>query len=135
MQEGFIPTSPISFEQALSKPVPPSAVATPLPKHRRRAPAPSLLPRRSSRLAKKAMHHTPSVAATQNVLMKKLGIFGEGHLQSSDFKRYLQMFKEGLTEWQVQLILELFKGGVGHARDLGGNRCGGVARSRMCHAM
>jgi hypothetical protein len=56
------------------------------------------------------MHHTLAVAAAQNVLMKKLGISSEGQLQSSDFERYLQLFKEGLTKRQVRLILELFKG-------------------------
>jgi hypothetical protein len=83
MQEGFISSSLVSFERALSKP---------------RTPAPSTLPRRSSRLTKKAMHRTPTVAATQNVLMRKLAVTDDGELQSSDFEKYLQMFREGLTE-------------------------------------
>jgi hypothetical protein len=50
------------------------------------------------------------MVAPQNVLMRKLGVTGEGEMQSSDFEKYLQMFREGLTERQIELILELFKG-------------------------
>jgi hypothetical protein len=59
------------------------------------------------------MHRTPAAVVAQNVPMKKLSISGKGQLQSSDFERYMQMFKEGLSERQVQLILEPFKGGGG----------------------
>jgi hypothetical protein len=45
LQEGFIPTSPISFEWALSKLILSMAVATPPPKHRRKAPVLPSLPR------------------------------------------------------------------------------------------
>jgi hypothetical protein len=58
---------------------------------------PLTLPRHSSRLAKKAMHRTPTVVAAQNVLMRKLGISGE-ELEPSDFEKYLQMFREGLSD-------------------------------------
>jgi hypothetical protein len=34
MQEGFIPSSPVSFEHALTKPLHPSVIATPPPKRR-----------------------------------------------------------------------------------------------------
>jgi hypothetical protein len=45
----------------------------------------------------------------QNVLMKKLGISSRGQLEATDFDKYIQMFKEGMPERQVQMILELFK--------------------------
>jgi hypothetical protein len=49
------------------------------------------------------------VAAGQNVLMKKLDISVEGQLEAVDFKKYVNLFKEGLTENDEQLILELIK--------------------------
>jgi hypothetical protein len=101
MQEGFILTGPISFERAMTRPIPSSAVATPLPKHRQRTPALPSIPRHSSQLAKKAMHRTPVAMVAQNVPMKKLSISSKGQLQSSGFERYMQMFKEGLSERQV----------------------------------
>jgi hypothetical protein len=79
---------------------------------------PSMLHRRKSRLTKKAMQCTPTVVAPQNVLMRKLGVTGEGEMQSSDFEKYLQMFREGLTERQTELILELFKGTPGMLESL-----------------
>jgi hypothetical protein len=51
----------------------------------------------------------PAVAAAQNVLMRKLGLVTGEHVESEDFDRYLNMFKGGLTEEQVNLIRELFK--------------------------
>jgi hypothetical protein len=62
------------------------------------------------------MHRMPTVAAAQNVLMRKLGVTDDGELQSSDFEKYLQMFREGLTEQQIKLILELFNGAPGRLK-------------------
>jgi hypothetical protein len=63
----------------------------------------------SSRLAKKAYHHALAVAATQNVLLKKLGLSQDEQLQAVDFEKYICLFDEGLSKWQSQLILELIK--------------------------
>jgi hypothetical protein len=98
MMEGVIPSSPTSFIQVLSKPVANQALATTLS-----------TPHHSNRLAKKAFHYTLVLAMVQNVLMKKLGISSRGQLEATDFDKYIQMFKEGMSEWQVQMILELFK--------------------------
>jgi hypothetical protein len=48
------------------------------------------------------------MAAAQNMLMRKPGVLGDDNLQSLDFEKYLQMFRDGLTNWQIELILELF---------------------------
>jgi hypothetical protein len=44
--------------------------------------------------------------------MLKLGLAGIDHVESNDFPWYLDLFKEGLTEEQVQLIHELFSSRV-----------------------
>jgi hypothetical protein len=43
----------------------------------------------------------PPVIASQNVLLRKLGIAQGQHLESNDFEVYLSLFKEGLSEEQV----------------------------------
>jgi hypothetical protein len=98
MVEGVIPSSLMSFIQVLSKPVANQVLATTLS-----------TPHRSNCLAKKAFHCTLVLATVQNVLMKKLGISSGGQLEATDFDKYIQMFKEGMPERQVQMILELFK--------------------------
>jgi hypothetical protein len=50
----------------------------------------------------------PTVVTSQNVFMRKLGLAGVDHVESSDFGRYLHLFIEGLSKEQVQLICELF---------------------------
>jgi hypothetical protein len=79
LQEGVLPTSP-SFSRVLAKPIAASVVPTPPPLRRTRKMVMVQVPRRRSRLAKKALRRTPAVAAAQNVLMRKLGLAGEGHL-------------------------------------------------------
>jgi hypothetical protein len=54
------------------------------------------------------MGRSPAVATVQNILMEKLGLAQGPQFQSADFERYLQLFVEGLSESQVQLIKELF---------------------------
>jgi hypothetical protein len=106
-----IPDSHDAFVQLMSKPIQPSALPSSLV--RRRRPhcnyAASTLPLHNSRLTKKARSRVPAVAAAQNVLMRKLGLVTGEHVESEDFDRYLNMFKGGLTEEQVNLIRELFK--------------------------
>jgi hypothetical protein len=66
------------------------------------------VPRRSARLAKKACSHVPAVAASQNVLMWKLGLATSVHVETEDFERYVALFKDGLSKEQVELNKELF---------------------------
>jgi hypothetical protein len=40
-----------------------------------------LAPRHSTRLVKKALHRNPTVATTQNVLIKKLDLSGQAELR------------------------------------------------------
>jgi hypothetical protein len=40
--------------------------------------------------------------------MQKLGLAEAEHVESSDFNRYLDLFRDGLTDAHVQLIRELF---------------------------
>jgi hypothetical protein len=68
-----------------------------VPPPKRHTKAGTTVPRRSSRLAKKACGHTPAIAAAQNILMKKLGIVGAQQQESSEFEQYLKIFKEVLT--------------------------------------
>jgi hypothetical protein len=96
MLEGIIPSSPSSFVRVLSKLIVNHGLATP-PHRRRRAPAITLLPWCSAQLAKKVFHRAPVVAATQNVLMKKLDLSREGQLEAIDFERYVNLFNNGLT--------------------------------------
>ncbi|OEL37854.1 hypothetical protein BAE44_0001127 [Dichanthelium oligosanthes] len=104
-----VPTDLPSFAQALRKPLGPSVLPSPPPLRRPRHRAALLAPpHRSSRLAKKAVCRTPSLIAAQNLLMRKLGLSGDSQLESGDFDRYIQMFKNGLTEEQTKLISELF---------------------------
>jgi hypothetical protein len=109
MQEGVIPSSPSSSVAKLSKLLP-CAVLSPVPRalhHAQARPAP-VVPRHSSRLAKKARGRTMAVAAYQNVLMKKLGISQATQLQTADFEAYIKCFKEGLMREPTDMIRELF---------------------------
>jgi hypothetical protein len=111
MQTSVIPNNPGEFVQLMTKPLQPAALASPPMRRRRprRVDSTPTIPRRSSRLAKKASNRVPAVAAAQNLLMRKLGLSTGVHVESEDFDRYLRAFKDGLTEEQVNLIRELFK--------------------------
>jgi hypothetical protein len=76
---------------------------------RRRRTPPASFPRRSRRLAAKAKSRLPAVVADQNLLMRKLGLVTDTHVETADFARYIDLFLNGLTEDQVELIRELFK--------------------------
>jgi hypothetical protein len=71
-----------------------------------------LAPLRSTRLVKKALHRTPTVATTQNMLIKKLDLFDQAELKIGDFESYILAFQEGLLEDRVRLINELFVANV-----------------------
>jgi hypothetical protein len=49
---------------------------------------------------KKAMHNTLTIAAAQNVLIKKMGLSGPTELKTEDFECYIHVFQEGLSEEQ-----------------------------------
>jgi hypothetical protein len=112
METGVIPHSPDNFVRLMSKPLQSRPLASPPPIHRQhqhRVYSTSEMPRRSSHLAKKAKSHVPDVAGAQNLLMHKLGLALGPHVESEDFDRYVQAFKNGLSAEQVNLIRELFK--------------------------
>jgi hypothetical protein len=46
---------------------------------------------------------------TQIVLMKMLGLTSSSKVESEEFARYLEVFRDGLTEEQVEMIRDLFK--------------------------
>jgi hypothetical protein len=43
--------------------------------------------------------------------MQKLRLATTTHVESKDFEKYLALFKDGLSEEQVELIKELFMNG------------------------
>lgn len=102
------PASLQEFTEAISGQLPEAELVTPLRRRRQPARISNQPPRRSIRLAKKSKNRTLALAAAQNVLMRKLGLTTEGPPENEDFCKYIQVFREGLTEQQVQLIQELF---------------------------
>jgi hypothetical protein len=62
MLDGVIPSSPLGFKELLTTPPPITALAAPPHRHRVR-PTPPALPRCNSRLMKKVVNSTPTVAA------------------------------------------------------------------------
>jgi hypothetical protein len=92
----------------IDKSLPPSVLrVTPQRRRVRCTPHMVFAPRRSAWLAKKAVDQTPTVATTQNVLMKKLGVMQETHVSTEDFDRYLKLFEDGLRVYQARAIGEL----------------------------
>jgi hypothetical protein len=92
-QEGVIPTSLETFGRIMPKPMPLSITAMPAPSTwRRRQASGALVPRRSVRLTKKAMHQTLAITATQNILSKKMGLSGPSKLMSEVFECYICIF-------------------------------------------
>jgi hypothetical protein len=71
--QGVILTSPSSFKLRMSKLIPAPVISSQPHRHRAKV-VQVALPRRSTRLVKKAMQDTPAVVTTQNVLMLKLGL-------------------------------------------------------------
>jgi hypothetical protein len=73
---------------------------------------------RSGRLAKKVVHRTPTVATTQNVLMKKLGVVCKSQVSTEDFEHYLKLFNDDLTVDQARAIGELVMAHVPDPEDV-----------------
>jgi hypothetical protein len=108
MQEGIIPNDLEQFAQLVAVPLQGTKMSTP-PRHRPRKVAPAIAPPRcSKRLAKKAVHRTPVVAAVQNLLMRKLGLLPHEEMRTEDFDKYMQLFFGGLSKEQTRIICELF---------------------------
>jgi hypothetical protein len=63
MELGVIPSSPPSFMQIVSAPLPTPAISSPPWRRRQSCLAPAIVPRRSARLAKKAASRPPVVVA------------------------------------------------------------------------
>jgi hypothetical protein len=96
LEPEIITASPASFVRKVSKPpVALVVTATPLRRRARRLAMLAIAPQRSARLAKKALGRTPAVAATQNLLMKKLGLAKGPQHEMTDFDRYIQLFADG----------------------------------------
>jgi hypothetical protein len=66
------------------------------------------VPQHSIWIASKTRNRAHAVVVAQNVLMRKLGVVKGAHVEVADFDYYLWLFKEGLTEEQVQMERELF---------------------------
>jgi hypothetical protein len=100
MVDGAIPGSSTSFVHMISSPMPPTSqmLQPPPRRHRRRRSPPASLPWRGRRLAAKARSGLPTVTATQNLLMRKLGVATDTHIESADFERYIDLFLDGLSE-------------------------------------
>jgi exonuclease III len=109
--QGVILTSPSSFKLRMSKLIPAPVISSQPHRHRAKV-VQVALPRRSTRLVKKAMQDTPAVVTTQNVLMLKLGLSTGQQLQTANLDKYLKLFQEGLSLEQVQLIHDMFSGTV-----------------------
>jgi hypothetical protein len=107
MQAGGLPSSPNALCAAVSKPLP-AAVGALQPLRRWVRQTSIAPPRRSVRLAKKASHRVPTVAVAQNILMKRLGLVAEQHVESDDFNTYINLFRDGLSEEQARIIDDLF---------------------------
>jgi hypothetical protein len=107
IQVGVLPASPFNFVQKLKKLLCTSAL--PVRPSRRIAHLVDELqtaPHRSSQLVKKVVQRALAVAAVQNLLMKKLGIARALKVEAADFECYVNMFRDGLFEEQVNLIKE-----------------------------
>jgi hypothetical protein len=102
-------TSPTSFLQLMAKELPVTALVSTPPRRRQRSRTASLVPpRRSVKLAKKAVNRPPAVIVAQNLLMRKLGLATSSSVEHQDFDRYIATFAEGLSEEQARLIEEVF---------------------------
>jgi hypothetical protein len=104
MVEGLILSNPGEFGRAITYHTWFGAASHPGHRH----PIPTSVPHRSARLAKKALPRTPALVATQNVLLKKLGLLVDLEITPDNLNRYIQMFKTGLSEEQAHLIIDLF---------------------------
>jgi hypothetical protein len=71
--------------------------------------SPATTPDCYSRLTKKTCQLTPTLVTTQTVLMKMLGLTSSSKVESGEFAHYLEVFRDGLTEEQVEMIRDLFK--------------------------
>jgi hypothetical protein len=106
MHEGNIPSSPSSFAAMLTKPLSPARISTMAPS--RRAKTPTAVPRRSSRLAKKASSCTLAVAAAQNILMKKLGIMAGRALRRNTSRNTCVSSRKASQKAHIKMIGDLF---------------------------
>jgi hypothetical protein len=52
----------------------------------------------SSCITKKSGCRMPAVAVAQNLLLKKLGLAQGSQVEATEFERYLNLFKDGLSE-------------------------------------
>jgi hypothetical protein len=57
----------------------------------------------------KVSNRLSSVVAVENLLMRKLGLTTDVHIETADYVCCLKLFLNRLTEEQVELIRDLFK--------------------------
>jgi hypothetical protein len=97
------------FMQKVSTPIPTIALlsAPPYRCHRRNL-VPASVPHRSSCLANKAHNRLSVDVVVQNILMRKVGLVTQTHVEMTDFDQYLNLLKEGLSEEHEKMIYELF---------------------------
>jgi hypothetical protein len=114
MTTHVVPASSSEFFQAITMPAthPVLFSTSPRRKPKSKQRDVSSVSRCSARLAKKACNHVLVVAVAQNVLMRKLGIAKDQHVESDNFEAYLKLFMDGLSKEQVWMIKELFAGAV-----------------------
>jgi hypothetical protein len=94
-----IPKSPREFITKGSKPLPMPVLPASLPCRQPCCARPLVsAPQHSARLAKKARNRAPALIATQNILMRKLGLCTMEPVESADFDCYLDLFKDGLSK-------------------------------------
>jgi hypothetical protein len=68
---------------------------------------PASVPHQSSCLANKAHNRLSVDVVVQNILMRKVGLVTQTHVEMTDFDRYLNLLK-GLSEEHEKMIYELF---------------------------
>jgi hypothetical protein len=85
---------PSAFAQRISWLLGDLELASPPRRWRTRPPPPELALRRHARLAKKACNRTPAIVATQNVLIRKLGLALGLQMDTMTFENYVKLFQE-----------------------------------------
>jgi hypothetical protein len=82
-----IQDSPSSFARKISSPMLVASQHLPPPMRRHRRTPPTSLLQHSRRLAAKARNRLPTMVTAQNMLMRKLGLATDVHVESADYTR------------------------------------------------
>ncbi|CAL5044434.1 unnamed protein product [Urochloa decumbens] len=123
-QHDNVPLSDADFADLCTKPLPETVVITSPPRRKpRRTYQDSLLPRRSSRIAKKTKGRVSNpVVAAQNVLMRKLGILQpDAEPDAEAVQQYTDLMGTGLSESDAVAIDTIFPDHVPDDGELAGD--------------